>query len=115
MILIFAVAIAGRGFAEEDGVVDAAGAAGAVGSTVEMVDIVTQVVQKESGPVFLNFGGVFPKETIAAVIFAAAVSKFPGVKEMEGRKVRVSGVVSDYQGHPRIVLREPGQLVPEPE
>jgi len=114
-VLLFLIGMAGLGFAEEDGVVDAAGAAGSVGSTVVMVDVVAQVVQKEGGPVFLNFGGVFPKETVAAVIFSAAVPKFPDVKDLEGQKVRITGLVSDYQGHPRIILRDPEQLVAEKE
>ena len=82
------------------------------GEKVSFVDVVQEVVLKESGTIFLNFGGKYPKERLTVVIMDETKKRFPGAKTWEGRKVRVSGELSEHQGHPRIILRERGQIEP---
>lgn len=90
---------------------DAAAAAKKPGESVVVVDTVREVVTKESGTVFLNFGAAYPKEVLTAVVMRETLPRFPGVETWLGKKVRLEGVVSEHLGHGRIVLRERGQIL----
>ncbi len=92
--------------------VDAQAAVKKTGESVLMVDVVREVVTKESGTVFLNFGAPYPNEILTAVVMKDTLPRFPGVESWSGKKVRIEGVVTEHQGHCRIVLRERGQIVP---
>lgn len=89
---------------------DAGMVAGKVGERVLFVDTIRQVVAKDSGTVFLNFGGAYPDETLAVVVMKDTRERFPGVETWDGKKVRVEGMVTEFEGHPRIILRERGQI-----
>jgi hypothetical protein len=62
-------------------------------------------------PTFLDFGKPYPDEVFAAVIFGSDRAKF-GTPEttLQGKRVCVSGTVSEYQNKPAIVLSDPRQL-----
>ncbi len=96
---------------------DAKNAAQKMGEKVVVEDTVREVVIKDSGTVFLNFGAAYPDEVLAAVVMKATRPRFPGIETWNGKKVRIEGEVSDYEGRCRIILRERGQiaLVGEPE
>ncbi len=87
-------------------------AAQSAGQTVSFVDVVQEVVVKDSGTIFLNFGGKYPNERLTVVIMAETKKRFPGAETWAGRKVRVTGELSEHRGHPRIILRERGQIEP---
>jgi len=90
-------------------VLDAKSAAAKPGEKVVVVDTVREVSITDSGTVFLNFGAAYPDEVLTAVVMKDTRSRFPGVETWNGKKVRIEGVVSDHQGHHRIILRERGQ------
>ncbi len=56
-------------------------------------------------------GRPFPNATFTAVIYGDHRGKF-GTPEtaLRGKRVCVTGQISDYQGKPEIVLTEPSQL-----
>lgn len=87
----------------------------AIGATVSFVDTVQEVVVKPSGTIFLNFGAKYPDETITVIVMDETRPRFPEVEKWAGKKVRVSGEVSDYKGHRRIILREKEQIALVPE
>ena len=60
---------------------------------------------------FLNFHPDWKKH-FTAVIFSFAFPKFPPHPEKfyEGKKVRVTGKVKEYQGKPEIILEDPSQI-----
>lgn len=89
---------------------DAKSAAAKPGEKVVIVDTVREVTITDSGTVFLNFGAAYPGEVLTVVVMKGTRSRFPGIEEWNGKKVRIEGVVSDHQGHPRIILRERGQI-----
>ncbi|MFZ4775555.1 MAG: hypothetical protein ACOYM3_09345 [Terrimicrobiaceae bacterium] len=91
---------------------DAASAAKKLGESVVVVDTVREVVTKESGTVFLNFGAAYPEEILTAVVMKETLPRFPGIETWLGKKIRMEGVVSEHEGHCRIVLRERGQILP---
>lgn len=89
---------------------DAAEAAAKLGETVTIVDVIREVVTKPSGTVFLNFGAMYPNEILTAVIMAETLPRFPGIKKWNGHQVRLSGEITEYKGHRRIILRNRGQI-----
>ena len=89
---------------------DAKSAAAKPGEKVQFVDTVREVSITDSGTVFLNFGAAYPDEVLTVVVMKDTRSRFPGVETWNGKKVRIDGVVSDRQGHCRIILRERGQI-----
>lgn len=91
-------------------VLDAKSAAQKLAETVVVEDTVREVVIKDSGTVFLNFGAAYPKEVLAAVVMKATRPRFPGVETWNGKKVRIEGEVSEHEGRRRIILRERGQI-----
>jgi len=60
---------------------------------------------------FLNFHKEWEKY-FTAVIFAEDFNKFPANPEIYylGKKVRVRGVVQEYQGKPEIIVEDPSQI-----
>jgi DNA/RNA endonuclease YhcR with UshA esterase domain len=61
--------------------------------------------------VFLNFDQDY-KSTLKAVIFPDDWPKFPEPPEelFLGKKVRITGLVKEYQGAPEIIVEEPEQI-----
>lgn len=80
------------------------------GQEVVLEGVVSQVSVSGKGTTFLNFGGVYPNEVFYAVIFANNSDLFPGVENLEGRNVAVTGMIEIYKGKPEILLTSPDQL-----
>jgi len=71
-------------------------------------------VNKTDKIVRINLEARFPKQELTLVIFPANFSKFEDVEKLEGKTVRVTGKVTEYQKRPQIVLDSKEQLkVPE--
>ena len=62
-------------------------------------------------PTVLDFGKPFPDQAFDAVIYGRDRAKF-GTREttLQGKRVCVSGVISEDRGKPEIVLTNPQQL-----
>ena len=58
----------------------------------------------------VNLEARFPKQELTLVVFPANFSKFEDVEKLEGKTVRVTGMVSEYQTRPQIVLDAKEQL-----
>lgn len=72
----------------------------------------TVVATRNTGKVcFLNFHRDY-KRSFTAVIFASAFSRFPTNPEnyYHGKKVRVSGLIKEYQGRPEMILEDLAQI-----
>jgi DNA/RNA endonuclease YhcR with UshA esterase domain len=80
-----------------------------VGETITVEAKVAEVNKTEK-IVRINLGARFPKQELTLVVFPANFSKFEDVEKLEGRTVRVSGKVTEYQGRPQIVLDRKDQL-----
>jgi DNA/RNA endonuclease YhcR with UshA esterase domain len=81
-----------------------------VGDYVTVAGVVSQVSRSNGGTTFINFGGRFPNHVFYALIFRNHADTFPGVFELQGRNVAITGEVSLYNGKPQIILSSPGQL-----
>lgn len=65
----------------------------------------------KSQPTLLDLGKPSPNAVFTAVIYGDHRAKF-GTPEMAlpGKRICVTGQISDYQGKPEIVLTDPSQL-----
>lgn len=104
-------ALGATALADAPAVIAPADAAKHVGEKVTVEGVVVQVSGSiPSEPIYLNFGARYPKQLMAAVVFAANRAAFPDAAKWEGKKVRVTGTVKLYRGKPEIVLDDPAQL-----
>lgn len=93
-----------------DDVISWTDAAEFVGS--EMIVEGTVVQTHNSGKaVFLNFAEEF-QGTFSVVVFPEDWHKFPAPPEtlFYGRRIRVQGLIEEYQGTPEMVMRDPWQI-----
>lgn len=67
-------------------------------------------VYKNEKVAYLNFDGKFPKNSCAAVIFKDDFKKFGDVNRFKNKNVEVSGIISEYNGKPQIILKSTSQL-----
>ena len=90
-------------------VLPAKDAKGKVGETVTIEARVAEVNKTEK-IIRINLGARFPKQDLTLVIFSSNFSKFEDVEKLEGKTVRVTGKVTEYQKRPQIVLEAKEQL-----
>lgn len=108
VVVVFAVLCANKAIASD--VISWQDAAKYYGQhkTVEGTIVLTKCTPKVC---FLNFHPDY-KTYFTAVIFASDWSKFPANPDTfyEGKKVRVTGLIKEYQGKPEIILKQQGQI-----
>lgn len=103
------VALNGQDKDKKSEVLPAKDAKGKVGETITIEAKVAEVNKTEK-IIRINLGARFPQQDLTLVIFAANFSKFEDVEKLEGKTVRVSGKVTEYQKRPQIVLDAKEQL-----
>jgi hypothetical protein len=81
----------------------------AVGRYVTIVGKVFQVRTVERAT-HINFGGAYPYQDFAAVVFASRTNLFPNLDKLPGQTVEVTGRVEEYNGKPQIILQAKTQL-----
>ena len=84
-------------------------AKGKVGETITVEAKVAEVNKTEK-IIRVNLEARFPKQELTLVVFPANFSKFEDVEKLEGKTVRVTGKVTEYQKRPQIVLDSKDQL-----
>jgi hypothetical protein len=65
----------------------------------------------QSQPTLLDLGKAYPNAVFTAVVYRENRAKF-GTPEtsLRGKRICVTGKISDYEGKPEIVLTDPSQL-----
>ena len=89
-------------------------AASHLGETATVCGVVASAkfeTHARSQPTLLDLGKPYPHAVFTAVIYGDHRSKF-GTPEtsLRGKRVCVTGQISDYRGKPEIVLTDPSQL-----
>ena len=89
-------------------------AAGHIGETATVCGVVASSKYEanvQSQPTLLDLGKPHPEAVFTAVIYGDNRQKF-GTPEasLRGKRICVTGQISDYQGKPEIVLTEPSRL-----
>jgi hypothetical protein len=86
-----------------------------VGETATVCGVVASAkfeANARSKPTILDLGKAYPHAVFTAVIYGDNRSKF-GTPEtlLRGKRICVTGQISDYRGKPEIVLTDPSQLI----
>ena len=89
-------------------------AAGHIGETATVCGVVASAkyeVNAKSQPTLLDLGKSYPNAVFTAVVYGENRAKF-GTSEtgLRGKRICVTGKISNYQGKPEIVLTDPSQL-----
>ena len=67
---------------------------------------------EQNQPTLLDLGKPHPNAIFTAVIYGENRAKFATPEiSLRGKRICVTGQISDYQGKPEIVLTEPSQLI----
>src|SRR5882762_6553624 len=61
-------------------------------------------VNKAAALVRLNLEKAYPKQPFTAVIFARNTNQFGDFETFKGKKIEVTGKITEYNGRPQIVL-----------
>ena len=85
-----------------------------IGETATVCGVVASAkfeAHARSQPTLLDLGRSYPRAVFTAVIYGDNRSKF-GTPEtsLRGKRICVTGQISDYRGKPEIVLTDPSQL-----
>jgi DNA/RNA endonuclease YhcR with UshA esterase domain len=90
---------------------DAAGHTGEPATVCGVVASAEYEANAKSQPTLLDLGKSYPNAVFTAVVYGDHRQKF-GTPEtaLRGKRICVTGKISDYEGKPEIVLTEPSQL-----
>ena len=107
MLGLWAVSAAATTLGPED-------AKGHIGETATVCGVVASAeyeADEQNQPTLLDLGKPYPNVIFTAVIYGENRQKF-GTPEisLRGKRICVTGQISDYQGKPEIVLTDPGQV-----
>ncbi|MEM5835278.1 MAG: thermonuclease family protein [Candidatus Aenigmatarchaeota archaeon] len=83
-----------------------------IGENKTVVGKIVSSFRSKTNTIFLNFEKAYPNQCFTAVIFSSDLSKFPEMPEKYyyGKIVRVKGKITEYQGKPEIILKDPKQI-----
>jgi DNA/RNA endonuclease YhcR with UshA esterase domain len=80
-----------------------------IGKQVAITGKVAEVSKAEK-IVRLNIDKAYPKQPFTAVIFAPNTNVFGDLDSLKGKTVEITGKITDFRGHPQIVLTSTNQL-----
>jgi len=94
------------------GVIEACQTGDYIGQEKTVQGKVIQGTRSKTNTIFLNFGSAYPNHCFTAVIFSSDLGMFPAKPEdyYEGKTVRVTGLIKDYNGKPEIILEKKEQV-----
>jgi len=93
----------------QQGIIQACDAYRHIGKNATVEGLVV-AVKKTTKAAFLNFEKPYPNQCFTAVIFASNFYKFPDFYSYKDKRIRVSGVIKEYEGKPEIIVENPNQI-----
>jgi hypothetical protein len=113
LLLFFVFALsAGPLLSADEILIDPSDAARHVGQSVAVSGLVVAVFVSKSGNAFINFGDKYPKQTFTGWIPAGnPLAHDPWIKSLEGKTIKVQGVVELYRGKPEIKIVSRDQII----
>jgi hypothetical protein len=85
-----------------------------IGQNVSVEGVVMAVSTSRKGNTFINFGGVFPNQDFTGWIPAGTpLASDASIKSLEGKKVKISGLIELYRGKPEIRVFSRDQITEE--
>jgi hypothetical protein len=85
-----------------------------IGQSVSVSGLVVAVFVSKAGNVFINFGDKYPNQTFTGWIPAGMpLASDPSLQLLQGKTVKITGVVKLYRGKPEIKITSKDQIVSE--
>ena len=85
-----------------------------IGEHASVEGVVTAVSTSKRGNTFINFGGVYPNQTFTGWIPAGTpLASDPSIKSLQGKKVKITGLIELYRGKPEIKVLSRDQITEE--
>ncbi len=82
-----------------------------VGQQATVEGTVVKVFTSKNGNTFLNFGAAYPNQTFTGWIPKdSPLAADAGISALEGKKVRITGIISLYRGKPEIKIMSQSQI-----
>src|SRR3989344_1427229 len=81
-----------------------------IGEEASVTGTLVEAYTSKTGTTFLNFCEDYKSCAFSAVIFASDAKKFDDLKAFEGKKITVTGTITEYQGQAEIKVSSPSQL-----
>lgn len=80
------------------------------GEFANVTGTVVLVYTTKSNTTFFDFCSDYKNCGFSAVVFSSALSRFPNIKQYEGKNITISGLIKDYQGNAEIIINGPDQV-----
>ena len=71
---------------------------------------VVRVFASRGGNTFLDFCEDYRDCPFTSVIFSSDKNKFGDLASLAGRQIEIRGLITEYQGRPEIIIRDPKQI-----
>jgi hypothetical protein len=85
-----------------------------IGQSVTVSGLVVVVFVSKAGNVFINFGDKYPNQTFTGWIPAGnPLAQDPWITSLEGKTIKIQGVVELYRGKPEIRILSRNQISEE--
>jgi DNA/RNA endonuclease YhcR with UshA esterase domain len=85
-----------------------------IGERVSVSGLVVAVFVSKRGNVFLNFGDKYPNQTFTGWVPAGTpLASDPSLQLLQGKTVKITGVIELYHGKPEIRITSKDQIVSE--
>jgi micrococcal nuclease len=94
----------------EEGVVYVCNAGNYMGETKTIQGKVVDVYKSQTDTIFLNFEKKYPTQCFTAVIFKSYINEFLDYENYNGKIIKISGKIEEYNGKPEIILKEKEQI-----
>ncbi len=81
-----------------------------MGNKIQISERISQIKYADNGNVYLNIGGIFPRNRLSLVIFKSDLDKFGELQSYENKLLIIKGKLSTYKGKPQIIINYNWQL-----
>lgn len=81
-----------------------------IGEYAVIEGTVVSVYTSKKGTTFFDYCREYDTCPFSAVIFSSDASKFGALSAYEGKTLRITGVISSYQGRAEIIIDDPSRI-----
>jgi|ERR1700719_866749 DNA/RNA endonuclease YhcR with UshA esterase domain len=113
LLLMFALST-GPLLSADEPQIDSSDAPKYIGQNVAVSGLVVAVFVSKHGNAFINFGDKYPNQTFTGWIPAGTpLAGDPSLQQLQGKTIRITGVIELYRGKPEIKITSKDQIVSE--
>jgi DNA/RNA endonuclease YhcR with UshA esterase domain len=113
LLLVFALST-GRLLSAAEPLIELYEAPTHIGQSVTVSGLVATVFVSKNGNAFINFGDKYPNQTFTGWIPAGTpLASDPSLQELQGKTVKITGVIELYHGKTEMKITSKDQIVSE--